>query len=163
MSSYRPICNMQIYEKIVEEVLKKKIVGYLQENNIILAEHHGGRKAHSTATAKAVLEEAAHKNLDKNKLGVLVSTDMTSAFDTVDHSILKKKLRYYGIEGRLMKVLDSYLDERTQYVEIQLEKSNVTKSLKCSVVQGSKLSGILYTIYTNEVVKLHELIKDKEC
>ena len=56
----------------------------------------------------------------------------------------------------MMKIIESYLDNRYEYVELE------QKSLPCSIIQGSKLSGTLYTIYTNEVPVLQELIKDKE-
>ena len=35
-------------------------------------------------------------------------------------------------------------------------------SKECSVIQGSKLSSLLYIVYTNEVPKLHELLADEE-
>ena len=35
------------------------------------------------------------------------------------------------------------------------------QSNDCSVIQGSKLSGILYTIYTNEIPMIHTLMKDE--
>ena len=53
--SYRPICNLQVLEKVIEEVLKQRIVAYFEENDLIREEHHGGRKNHSTLSAKAVL------------------------------------------------------------------------------------------------------------
>ena len=160
MTSYRPICNLQVYEKVIEEVLKRRMMTYFEENAIILEEHHGGRKGHSTISAKAVLEDEAHRNLDKNKFGLIISTDLTGAYDCVDHEILKEKMKYYGLKGKLMDLMESYLDEREQYVEIHTKKSKRTKCLKCSVIQGSRMSGMLYTIYTNEVVKLHELLND---
>ena len=42
-----------------------------------------------------MLEEAAHENIDKNRLGILLSTNLTAAFDTVDHLILKKKMKFF--------------------------------------------------------------------
>ena len=114
--SYRPISNLQTFEKVAEEVLKKRIVDYLETNNIIREEHHGGRKNHSTATAKAVLEDAAAKNLDQNKLGILISTNLTSAFDTVDKKILIEKMKYYGMKGKIINLMKSYLEERHEYV-----------------------------------------------
>ena len=143
-------------------MLKQRIVAYFEENDLIREEHHGGRKNHSTLSAKAVLEEAAARSLDKNRLGLLVSTDLTAAFDCVDHKTMKKKLEYYGLKGNMKKLIESYLDERYEYVELESACSKVKQSLPCSSIQGSKLSGFLYTIYTNEVTILHKLMKDKE-
>ena len=117
-SSFRPICNLQVCEKVIEEVLKRKMIKYFEDNDLIVKEQHGGRKNHNTITAKAVIEEACRKNLDKNKLGLVISTDLTAAFNTVNHRILYNKLQFYGVDGRLLKLIKSYLSNRYQYVEI---------------------------------------------
>ncbi|KAI8426714.1 hypothetical protein MSG28_014420 [Choristoneura fumiferana] len=45
-------------------------------------------------------------------------TDMTKAFDHVDHKILLYKLGLYGIRGQVRKLIESYLTDRQQYTEI---------------------------------------------
>ena len=35
-SSYRPIRNLNVYEKIIKEAMKRRILEYLKTNNIIL-------------------------------------------------------------------------------------------------------------------------------
>merc|ERR1712240_619813 len=40
-------------------------------------------------------------------------------------------------------------------------RSEIQQSNDCSIIQGSKLSGILYTIYTNEIPMIHTLMKDE--
>ena len=97
---------MQVYEKVVEEVLKNRLTKYFEENRIILDEHHGGRRNHSTITAKSLLEAASRKTIDQNKLGVIISTDLTAAFDTVNHRVLIQKLKYYGIKGNMLEILE---------------------------------------------------------
>ena len=62
------------------------------------------------------MEDAAAKNLDQNKLGILISTDLTSAFDTVDKKILIEKMKYYGMKGKIINLMKSYLEERHEYV-----------------------------------------------
>ena len=42
--------------------------------------------------------------------------DLKKAFDTVDHKIILKKLYAYGIRGVALKLLESYLSGRSQYV-----------------------------------------------
>ena len=71
--------------------------------NIILEEHHGGRRAHSTATANSVIKEAASRSIVNNKLGVIISTDLTAVFDMVDHNILVQKLHYYGVKEKTFR------------------------------------------------------------
>ena len=59
------------------------------------------------------------------------------------------------IENNLIKSILSY---RYQFAEIDGFQSNVTPSNPCSVLQGSKLSSLLYTLYCNEIPLLYKLI-----
>ena len=91
--------------------------------------------------------------------GVL-SCDLSSAFDLIDHSILSKKLEFYGVKGPELKLLESYLSNWQQFVEIDTFRSNLVKNLPCSCIQGSKLSGLLYTIYTLEIPLVQKIMTD---
>ena len=48
------------------------------------------------------------KELDNKKITVGVFKDLKKAFDTIDHSMLIKKLEYYGIRGVPLNWLKSY-------------------------------------------------------
>ena len=74
--------------------------------------------------------------------------------------ILLSKLEHYGIRGSPLKLIESYLKDRKQFVEIEIFRSEILESLECSVIQGSKLSGLFYTIYTNEIPLLYKLLHD---
>ena len=161
MSSYRPISCLHTYEKIYKEWLRINMMKHIEENNIILPNHHCGLKYHSTLTAKSLLDYHSQKAWDKDKLNIILSTDLSSAFDTVDHKILIEKLKYYGFRGPTATLLSSYLSNRTQLVKIDTKKSTIITAPPCSVVQGSKLSAILYILYTNKVPKLHNLLTNK--
>ena len=106
-------------------------------------------------TALLQIHDEIYKSQDKGYITALLTTDLTAAFDTVDSVILCKKLEHYGVRGRELELIKSYLTDRKQYVEIETFKSKVLNSPPCSVVQGGKMSGLLYTIYTNEVPCLY--------
>ena len=160
--SYRPIANLCVYDKIIQELLKRQLSSYFEGNNLILKNHHGGRKGHSTVTARAVIDVECAKIVDQNKLGFVFSTDLSVAFDTVDVKILMKKMEYYGVEKSTLEILESFLSERQQYTELEHRQSDMIDSLACSVVQGSKLSTLLYTIYTNEVPVTYKLLGNEQ-
>ena len=74
--------------------------------------------------------------------------DLSVAFDTVDHDILIERLKHrFGITGKALTWIKSYLCERTQFVKIGSKRSNNHK-LCCGVPQGSVLGPILYSMYT---------------
>ena len=60
--------------------------------------------------------------------------------------------------GQELSLFKSFLTNRRQYVVIDKFISRTEDSLPCSVVQGSKLSATLYTLYTNEITQLDKLM-----
>ena len=158
ISSFRPINNLVSIEKIVEEYLKIEITNHLNQNNIITKNHHGCRQKHSTTTALTQMYYNLHYNLEQNHYTAIYSTDLSSAYDTVDSKILLNKLYYYGIRGKTYDLMKSYLSNRKQYVSLETYNSTILDSNDCSTVQGSKLSGLLFLLYTNEIPLLPKLM-----
>ena len=69
--------------------------------------------------------------------------DLSKAFDTIDHTILIDKLKYYGVHEINLKLFSSYLENRKQYMEIDNVKSN-TSLITTGVPQGSILGPLIY-------------------
>ena len=113
-------------------------------------------------SAKSILEYNAGKVIENKKVSCNLTTDLTAAYDMVDHGILVEKLKYHGISDEAAEVLNSFLKDRKYYVEVQGFKSNLIEAMNVSVVQGGKLAGLLYTIYTAEIPLISELMKSPE-
>ena len=92
-------------------------------------------------------------------MSAILSTDLSAAYDTVDHLILLQKLEFYGIRNKELSLLTSMLKGRLQFVQIEDAKSPMKLSGNYSVLQGSKLANIFYTIYINELPSIFKLVK----
>ncbi len=78
---------------------------------------------------------------------VRVLLDLTTAFDTMDHCILVKRLRQYvGISGTALKWSFSYLSDRSFSVKAQ-NNALSTSYLCFGVPQGSVLAPLLFALY----------------
>ena len=74
-----------------EEHIKINLTKYIEDNDIIIESHHGGRKFHSTLTAKAIIDHESESNLQDDKITAIVNTDLSAAYDTVDSKMLCQK------------------------------------------------------------------------
>ena len=72
-------------------------------------------------------------------------TDLSNAFDCVDHSLLMTKLSWYGVTPISLKLIFSYLSNRTQGVRINNSHSRKIE-IKYGVPQGSVLGPLLFNI-----------------
>ena len=89
-------------------------------------------------------------NIDKGKYTGLIFIDLKKAFDTVDHEILFKKLKMYGVTGLEHDWFTSYLHNRKQFCRVDGTSSDV-KGINCEVPQGSCLGPLLLLIYINDL------------
>ena len=62
------------------------------------------------------------------KVGAIVTSDKTTAFELVNHDILENKLKHIEIKCGSVNLIMDYLTDRSQYVEINTNVSNVIKT-----------------------------------
>ena len=147
-NNYRPISLLSPVSKVFEGLISKRLLGFLNENNIIADQQFGFGKKHATTHVVTDVYTQISNNLDVKKHTCIILLDLRKAFDTVNHSILLQKLEKYGIRGNVLQFFQSYLSKRLQFVFVNSYKSH-EKEVKCGIPQGSNLGPILFSLYVN--------------
>ena len=93
--SFRPVNCLLAIEKLGEGWIKSNLTNYFETNKLFNDHHHGGRKGYSTVTAKAVIDNNLHTNLEQNTISGVLSCDLSSCFETIDHKILSDALLFH--------------------------------------------------------------------
>ena len=81
----------------------------------------GFRKNHSTSQAVVEVLDNIYQHCDSQEDTMGIYMDLQKSFDTVNHSILIKKLEIYGIRGTVLQWFISYLSNRRQYTVLSTE------------------------------------------
>ena len=119
LNNYRPVSNLCFIAKILEKLVLSQVSSYLNSHNLYNTCQSAYRPGHSTETALLKVDNDLFLSLNKGNISVLALLDFSSAFDTIDHTILVHRLHTdFGFTDTVLQWFSSYLTDRTHYVSL---------------------------------------------
>lgn len=153
VANYRPVSLLNSFSKILEHVLKTRLLKHLNENSILHPGQYGFIEKSDTNSAVMDLVSELNQEIDGGKMVAGIFLDLSKAFDLMDHSILVKKLEMYGLRGESLNIFSDYLSSRSQRVRINGILSEPLTIVR-GVPQGSVLGPLLFVVYLNDMFDL---------
>ena len=149
-SNYRPITFTSQVCKIMEKLIKGRIIDHLNANSLINDSQYGFTTGRSCQTNLLTFLESLTSHFDQGLPVDVLYLDFSKAFDKVPHQRLISKLRAHGIGPEISRWIENWLTDRKQRVTIKGTQSPWT-SVTRGVPQGTVLGPILFTIYINDI------------
>jgi len=98
-SNYRPVSLTCIICKVLERIVKERMVEHLNKNRLINNSQHDFTKGRSCLTNLLDFFEEVYDELDRNNSVDLVYLDFAKAFDKVPHKRLEKNCKHVEYRG----------------------------------------------------------------
>ena len=148
--NYRPISLLEVTGKILEKIINKRIIQYLEFNNLLPTTQHGFRRGRGTDTAITIAHETIAHHIANHDQVYVILRDVSKAFDKVWIEGLQFKISQLQFPDIITKLLNNFITERKAKIKINAY-TGPEFNLLSGVPQGSSLSPTLYTIYTIDI------------
>lgn len=156
-SSFRPICLIDTFGKLLESIICKRLQESVELANGLSDYQFGFRKGKSTVDAIKLLVETAGQTINKrrclNDYCVVVTLDVKNAFNSANWAKIIQALQNLNVPQYLLSVIQDYFMDRVVYYNTD----DGLKNFKATggVPQGSVLGPLLWNVMYNGILHLN--------
>ena len=111
-ANYRPVALTSHIIKVLEKVVRNKLVDFLESNGHMNDNQHGFRSGRSCLTQLLKHHDQIISLMEQHQNVDVVYLDFSKAFDKVPYKQLLSKIKSFGIEGKLFNWLEDWLNNR---------------------------------------------------
>uniref|UniRef100_A0A6B0V5F1 Putative rna-directed dna polymerase from mobile element jockey-like protein n=1 Tax=Ixodes ricinus TaxID=34613 RepID=A0A6B0V5F1_IXORI len=153
-SSYRPIALTSCLGKTSERLVNKRLMYFLEKQNILDKNQCGFRFCHSTVDHLVRLKTTIRQTFVNKQHCLSVFYDLEKAYDRAWRYGILRDLYEVGVRGRLLAIIKNYLSERTFFFFVKLGMAFSREFMQeTGVPQGSVFSVTLFIIKINSIVR----------
>ena len=87
-TNYRPISVLSCFSKLLEKLMYKRLINFIEKNKILSKHQYGFRQNISTDFAIIELLDKITRAIDKGEYTIGIFLDLSKAFDTINYRIL---------------------------------------------------------------------------
>jgi hypothetical protein len=147
----RPISLLATHSKIFEKVLLEPVRLWAEGNRLVPREQSGFRNKCLLQTRVLSIFQEVKNNLDANAPTLAIYVDYEKAYDRVWHIGLLVKLHRMGIPISLLKMIESWLEDRTACVCFGQRTSQLF-DVQIGLPEGGSLSPFLFIVFHSDLV-----------
>ena len=122
-SNNRPISLTSVIVRIMERIIKQKMLLHMKTNKLINPSQHGFLPKKSTSTNFVAYLDYITRKLDEDQPVDVLYLDFSKAFDVVPHQRLIQKLKCYNFSSEVIAWIAAWLKNRKQRVQVNGEYS----------------------------------------
>lgn len=145
--SYRPICLLPVWGKILDKIITNRLDYYLEEKGLLSPLQYGFRKNKSTIKAMQNVVDFVYNSKAENKITAMIVLDIKGAFDSVRWDDLRQCLADIELPEYLKRIIVDFINDRTAICE------EYNTSYSRGVPQGSSLGPKLWLLIINEILE----------
>lgn len=153
--AYRPITLLPIFGKLLERIIKLRVMTLLESTGYLDNHQFGFREKRSTLTALNELKKIVKNLLSGYKYCAMTSIDIQGAFDSVSWQMLATLIDQLPIPQYLKRILKNYISNRK--IGFKYVAGIIWYELFKGCPQGSCIGPLLWLIVADFILKHYKL------